>query len=98
MDLKKGMFYILVLVAMLIFCLSSIFKIINSYNNLFINQIEESKTENTHKYIINLESKKFHKISCSSAFWIDNKNKKIFIGSYKELIAQGYSPCKNCNP
>ncbi|MBQ8077810.1 MAG: DNA/RNA non-specific endonuclease [Eubacterium sp.] len=49
-------------------------------------------------YILNTNSKKFHKPSCSGASSISKKNKKAFEGSRDELIKQGYSPCKSCNP
>lgn len=50
------------------------------------------------KYIININSKKFHKESCSSVKDISSKNKKTYTGLKDNLIDQGYEPCKNCNP
>lgn len=50
------------------------------------------------KYIVNINSKKFHAESCSSVKDISSKNKKAYTGSKNTLINQGYEPCKNCNP
>lgn len=50
------------------------------------------------KYILNTNSKKFHKISCKNAQDIKEKNKENFSGSRSELIRNGYSPCGVCNP
>lgn len=52
----------------------------------------------TQTYIINTNTKKFHFPSCKSVNQIAEKNRQEFTGTRDELIAQGYSPCKNCNP
>lgn len=49
-------------------------------------------------YILNTNSKKFHYPDCSSVGKIKNNNRGEFSGTRDELIAQGYSPCGNCNP
>ena len=49
-------------------------------------------------YILNTNSKKFHKPTCSGAKDISEKNKKTFTGSRADLINQGYKPCGNCKP
>ncbi len=49
-------------------------------------------------YICNISSGKFHLPSCDSVEDIGEKNKMEFTGSRKELIFQGYEPCKKCNP
>ncbi len=49
-------------------------------------------------YILNTNSKKIHKLSCSSIADISPKNKKETNLSKDELILQGYQPCKICNP
>lgn len=49
-------------------------------------------------YVLNTNSKKFHKISCGSIDNIKDYNKKISSDSRDALINQGYSPCKSCNP
>lgn len=60
---------------------------------------QESNSANSKvEYILNTNSKKFHKPSCSSASSIKSENKEIYTGSRDDLIAQGYDPCKKCNP
>jgi len=49
-------------------------------------------------YIMNTNTKKFHVPSCSSAADIKEKNRAEFTGDRQELIDDGYSPCKRCNP
>ena len=49
-------------------------------------------------YILNKNTHKFHYPSCSSADDIKPKNRKEFTGTREEVIAQGYDPCKRCNP
>lgn len=49
-------------------------------------------------YILNTNSKKFHLPSCSSATQMKAVNRKEFTGTRDELIAEGYEPCKSCNP
>lgn len=50
------------------------------------------------KYVINENSKKFHKPDCSSVKKISSNNKMVLVGSRDELINKGYSACKICNP
>lgn len=65
---------------------------------------ESSKKQNSQsnnqssEYILNNNTKKFHKPSCSSAKKIKDSNKEIYNGSRESLIAEGYDPCKICNP
>lgn len=48
--------------------------------------------------ILNSETKKFHKWDCRYAFACTGDKYKESYLSKEELIKQGYSPCKNCNP
>lgn len=57
---------------------------------------EEEPEEET--YILNTSSKKFHKPSCSSVGDMKEKNKREVTSSRDNLISDGYSPCKRCNP
>jgi DNA-entry nuclease len=57
---------------------------------------EEPSTEAD--YILNTNTKKFHYPSCSSVDEMKEKNKKEYVGSRDDLIAQGYSPCGRCKP
>lgn len=49
-------------------------------------------------YILNTKSKKFHRPTCSAAEDISPANKSGYSGSRDELIEEGYTPCKICNP
>lgn len=57
---------------------------------------EENTAEQT--YILNTNSHKFHYPSCASVRDSKAKNRQTFFGSREELIEQGYTPCKRCNP
>ena len=48
-------------------------------------------------YVGNKNSRVFHKPSCSSIKKAKKEN-KIQFKDRSEAIAQGYSPCKRCNP
>lgn len=56
-----------------------------------------TNAENT-TYILNTNSHKFHKPSCSSVSKMSESNKKEFNGTRDQLIEEGYEPCKLCNP
>lgn len=49
-------------------------------------------------YIGNENTKKFHNPNCSSVGQMAEHNKVHFNCTRDEIIAQGYSPCKRCNP
>lgn len=49
-------------------------------------------------YVLNTNTKKFHKPNCSSADEIKPKNKQEYTGTRDEVINMGYVPCKRCNP
>lgn len=49
-------------------------------------------------YVCNLNTKKFHYTYCDSVNRMKETNKKFTDESRESLIAQGYDPCKNCNP
>ena len=50
------------------------------------------------EYILNTNTKKFHRPSCSSADDIKDENRQTYSGDREELISQGYEPCKKCEP
>ena len=60
----------------------------------------EAETSDTKEqmYILNKNTKKFHKPECSGAKKIKAKNKGEYTGSRQTLIDEGYEPCGNCNP
>lgn len=49
-------------------------------------------------YVLNTNSKKFHKPSCSSVDSMKESNRQDFCGTKENLIARGYDPCGRCNP
>ena len=55
-------------------------------------------SEASETYVLNTNSKKFHRPTCSAVDDISAKNKSGYSGSRDELIAEGYTPCKICNP
>lgn len=55
-------------------------------------------TPSTVTYVVNKNTGKFHYLSCSSVPKIKAKNRMDSDQTRDELIAQGYLPCKNCNP
>ena len=57
-----------------------------------------SEPQETEEYVLNTNTKKFHKPSCNSVSKMAEKNKQSFTGSREELIEMGYQPCKLCNP
>ena len=59
-------------------------------------QIEPSAPTTT--YIANKNTKKFHYPYCHSVDQMKEKNKRYLTCTRSEALAQGYSPCGNCNP
>lgn len=58
---------------------------------------QETKTS-TETYILNTNTKKFHRPSCGSVKQMKESNKKASSESRDAIIAKGYSPCEKCNP
>lgn len=50
------------------------------------------------EYVLNTKSMKFHRPTCSSVDDIADNNKQEATATRDELISEGYSPCKQCNP
>ena len=48
-------------------------------------------------YFGNKNSKIFHKSNCSSAQKTKEEN-RVYLSSREEFVADGFSPCKICNP
>lgn len=60
---------------------------------------EESETDLTEiTYILNTNTMKFHKPSCSSVEDIKEENRRDFFGTRDEAITMGYDSCGRCNP
>ena len=58
--------------------------------------VEESAPTVT--YVLNRNTKKFHKLTCSSVGDIKPENRWDFTGTRDEAIDMGYVPCKRCKP
>ena len=52
----------------------------------------------TYSYVANKNTHKFHYSTCKSVQDMKEENKVFHDGSRDELIEQGYTPCKRCNP
>lgn len=61
---------------------------------------ESPKNENTdtHTYILNTNTKKFHYPDCSAVKRMKDTNKEEFTGTRDEVISRGYDPCQKCFP
>lgn len=60
-------------------------------------QQTDPPTEGGTTYVLNTSSKKIHFADCSSVDRMSEKN-KAYTNDYEGAIAQGYTPCQNCNP
>lgn len=63
-------------------------------------EIEEPQQPDTisETYILNTNSRKFHRPDCSSTSQISDANREEYTGTREELIEQGYTPCGYCKP
>ena len=50
------------------------------------------------EYILNTNTMKFHRPSCSSVNQMSDSNKWVYDGTREEVLNMGYDPCKRCNP
>ena len=50
------------------------------------------------EYILNTNTMKFHRPSCSSVNQMSDSNKWAYNGTREEVLNMGYEPCKRCNP
>ena len=70
----------------------------NSTENVKTDSKDASeRTKSSEGYIANRNTKKFHVPDCSSVSDMKEKNKVLY-SSRDEVIADGYVPCKRCNP
>lgn len=70
----------------------------SSNNNTTLDNKDDEQTTTQNTYVLNTNTKKFHYEYCSSVDQMKDKNKQIFTGDRKDVIAKGYEPCKRCNP
>jgi competence protein ComEC len=62
------------------------------------NAISDAVTSEQTTYVLNTNTKKFHRETCGSVSQIKEENFQKVQMSREELEQSGYSPCKNCNP
>ncbi len=55
-------------------------------------------TDEVITYVLNTNTKKFHKPSCSHVGTIKESNRAEYTGTREDLITEGYSPCGTCKP
>ena len=58
---------------------------------------EQTSTEEP-DYVLNNNTRKFHRLNCSSVEDIKPSNREDYFGSREALIEQGYVACKRCRP
>ncbi|MFV0364688.1 MAG: DNA/RNA non-specific endonuclease [Suipraeoptans sp.] len=58
----------------------------------------DSNTDSADNYVLNTNTKKFHRPGCSSVSTIKDSNRSDYTGGRDQLINEGYNPCKRCNP
>lgn len=56
------------------------------------------KQAKAQKYILNINTKKFHFPTCSSVKEMAENNRKEVTNTREKLIEDGYDPCHRCNP
>lgn len=49
-------------------------------------------------FVLNKNSKRFHKPDCKSVGKMKEENREYYSGSRDDLIAKGYKPCGSCKP
>ena len=59
---------------------------------------EPTAEEQVQTYVLNTNTKKFHKPECSSVDDMKEKNTLIEETTRSEIIDKGYKACKRCNP
>lgn len=60
--------------------------------------VKEEHDKSGETYVINKNTRKFHRPECQSVKDMKSKNKKEFVGRREELVQQGYEPCARCTP
>ena len=71
----------------------------NTSKNSSLEKNESNSNDNVSSdYVLNTNTKKFHRPDCSSVGKMKDKNKEYFNGTREELLNKGYSPCGSCHP
>lgn len=59
---------------------------------------ENTREGQEREYVLNTNTKRFHLPECGSVEQIKPKNRKEYVGTREELVADGYQPCGSCKP
>ena len=59
---------------------------------------QEESNEQECAFVLNKNSKRFHKPNCSSVAKMKEENREYYSGSRDDLISKGYKPCGSCKP
>lgn len=59
---------------------------------------QQTVSEESVRYILNTNTKKFHRPSCHSVQDMKGKNRKEYTGRREDLIQEGYEACGSCKP
>lgn len=70
----------------------------DSYQTTDESSSSDITVETEQHYILNISSMKIHKTDCKYANDISQHNRMDYIGLMSDLIDEGYSVCKACNP
>lgn len=62
------------------------------------NQNTETEITSDDDYVLNTKSLKIHTPDCPSAEKITNQNRQDYHGNINDLLTDGYTTCKQCNP
>lgn len=67
-----------------------------------VDEYEEEESKETvpteYSFVLNKNSKRFHKPDCKSTSNMKEENKEYYSGTREELIQKGYQPCGSCKP
>ena len=59
---------------------------------------ESTAISDVKKYVLNIESKKIHTVSCGTGARISAPKRRIYEGNIYTLLDQGYTRCGLCCP
>ena len=72
-------------------------QISDTANAVVIDDHTNTNTD-TSGYVLNTNTKKFHRPTCQSVGEMKEKNKEYSTNTREQIIQEGYAPCKRCNP
>ena len=63
-----------------------------------LSSTESQAEEEAETYVLNTNTRKFHRPDCSSVSEMREENRQEFYGTREQLIEDGYEPCGSCKP